>query len=69
MAEIETALPPAEKPLVVGDYSSNDEKASPSLEHGNEHEDNRPALETEEFNDQYDPNVYARASCLNPTPH
>ena len=73
MAEIETAPGPAEKPPVIETksvHSSNDEKASPSHEHEHKHEhkDDKSAPETEELSDAYDPNVYAGASCLIPTP-
>jgi hypothetical protein len=70
MAEIETALPPAEKPTVVDHHrrtesvhSSKDEEASPSHEHDPVHKGNQPAPETEELNDLYDPNVYVGVLC------
>jgi len=68
MAEIETALPPTKQPSVVdhrervATLSSIDEKAF--LPH-QRYEDNKPAQETEDFSELYDPNVYEGTSCLN----
>jgi len=49
-------------------HSSNDEKSSPSHENGHEHTYDKPSPETEDLSDIYDPNVYAGASRLSPTP-
>jgi hypothetical protein len=75
MAEIETALPPTKQPSVVdhreraATHSSIDEKAFPSHESLHQNRDDNPALETEDFSELYDPNVYGRAFRLNLTPH
>jgi len=75
MAEIELTPGLTESPPIVdlpyktdSVHSSNDEKPSPSHEHGHEHTYNKPSPETEELSDIYDPNVYAGASHLSPTP-
>jgi len=75
MAETETTLGLTEKPAVVdlhyktdSVHSSNDEKPSTSHNDDHKHRDNKPSPETEELSDIYDPNVYAGASRLSPTP-
>ena len=76
MAETETASPPVEKPSVVDNHrkvesghSSNDEKTSGEHEHDHKYNNNKPAPETGEPDDLYNPNVYASAERLNATPH
>lgn len=75
MAEIGTALPPAEQPPWVDHrergsvHSSSNEKAPPSHEYQQQQQDkdNEPVPGTEESSDLYDPNVYGGPD-LNLTP-
>ena len=69
MAEIVTASPPNQQTSVVYHHEGAAipssiniyKEAFPSHERQHEHEDNKPALETEEFSELYDPNVYEGA--------
>ena len=72
MAETETALPPTQQ-TVVGHHEraavlSSIKEAFPSHERQHEHEDNKHSLDTEEFSELYDPNVYEGAFRPNLTP-
>lgn len=74
MAESETALPPPQQAYVVDHHEraanfSSIKEAFPSHERQYEHEDNKHGLDTEEFSELYDPNVYERAFRPNLTPH
>ncbi len=76
MAEVATALPPNQQTSVVYHHEraaipssiNIDEEAFPSHERQHEHGDNKPGLETDEFSEIYDPNMYEGAFRPNLTP-
>ena len=77
MAEIATTLPPNQQTSVVYHHEGAaipssiniDKEAFPSHGRHHEHGENEPALETEEFSEIYDPNVYEGVFRPHLTPH